>query len=143
MRLRSDAIAPARNDPTPSQRIDKWLWCARFVKTRTLAGKLAASGTVRLTRNGDTSRIEKASALIRIGDRLAFMKGPAVKIIEVNAIAARRGPAPEARLLYTDHSPPAPSRAAAAPSGQRDKGAGRPTKRERRALERVRRAPPE
>lgn len=120
-----------------SQRIDKWLWCARFAKTRTLAGKLAASGGVRLTRNGETSRIEKASALVRIGDRLAFMTGGRLRVIEVNGFGVRRGPAPEAQLLYTDHSPPPPKCEANSEGGARDRGAGRPTKKERRAIDRI------
>ncbi|MEZ5927217.1 MAG: hypothetical protein R3C55_01880 [Parvularculaceae bacterium] len=57
---------------TTSQRIDKWLWCARFAKTRTLAGKFATSGAIRLTRDFETARVEKASTSVRVGDRLAF-----------------------------------------------------------------------
>lgn len=123
--------------PASAQRIDKWLWCARFLKTRTLAGKFAASGAVRLTRDGDTGRVEKASALVRVGDRLTFMTGERLRIIEVIAFGARRGPAAEAKLLYTDCSPP-PEARPAEEIAARDRGAGRPTKKERRAIDRMR-----
>lgn len=123
-----------------SQRIDKWLWCARFIKTRTLAGKLAASGAIRLTREGETTRVAKASALVRIGDHLAFLSGQRLRVIEVKAFGLGRGPAAEAKLLYTDHSPPL-SKPGAPEAGARDRGAGRPTKKERRAIDRVRAAP--
>lgn len=136
MTLRAEA-KPPDGAPTSTQRIDKWLWCARFLKTRTLAGKFAASGAVRLTRDGDTGRVEKASALVRAGDRLTFMTGERLRVIEVSAIGARRGPAAEAKLLYTDCSPPPEARPAGNPAA-RDKGAGRPTKKERRAIERMR-----
>jgi ribosome-associated heat shock protein Hsp15 len=134
--LRAEAKPPS-DAQAGAQRIDKWLWIARFLKTRTLAGKFAASGAVRLTRDGDTGRIEKASALVRVGDRLTFMTGERLRVIEVNALGARRGPAAEAKLLYTDYSPPPEARAPAA-SAARDKGAGRPTKKERRAIDRMR-----
>lgn len=121
-------------DPVAGQRIDKWLWCARFFKTRSLASKFVAGGGVRLTRAAATQRIEKSSALIRPGDSLAFALGERLRIIEILALAARRGPAAEAQTLYNDVSPP-PDRAKTAMSPAREKGAGRPTKKDRRALE--------
>jgi ribosome-associated heat shock protein Hsp15 len=126
---------PQAADAAPgSQRIDKWLWCARLFKTRTLATKVVMSGGVRLTRHGATARIGKASALVRAGDQLAFMCGARLRILEIQACAERRGPAAQARLLYTDHSPKAasPPKAAA-----RETGAGRPTKKDRRAIDRL------
>ena len=143
MTLRRSAENKTSGEEKASQRIDKWLWCARFVKTRTLAGKLAASGTIRLTRDGETTRVEKASALVRIGDRLAFLSGRRLRIIEVNAFGLRRGPAIEAQHLYTDHSPPPLKPDAPLATGAREKGAGRPTKKERRAIDRVRAAAPD
>lgn len=125
-------------DAPSRQRIDKWLWCARFFKTRTLAARVVDSGGVRLTRSGQTQRVDKPSTSIAPGDRLSFLRGERQIIVEVVMTADRRGPAPEAATLYIDHSPPPPPRDSddsAADSGMRDKGAGRPTKKDRRALD--------
>ncbi|MEM8596363.1 MAG: RNA-binding S4 domain-containing protein [Pseudomonadota bacterium] len=94
------------------QRIDKWLWHARFFKTRTLAGEVAASGKVRL--NG--RHCSKASQTVAPGDELSFAQGSRVRAIRVEAIGARRGPASEAATLYTDLDPRADPSAANAPS---------------------------
>ena len=115
----------------PAIRIDKWLWHARFFKTRTLAQTFVTSGKVRI----NTARIEKANHAVKPGDVLTFAKGPKVFVIEVVAIAARRGPASEAQALYNDLSPPPPKKndpSTPSPVAAREKGAGRPTKRERR-----------
>ncbi|WP_407933364.1 RNA-binding S4 domain-containing protein [Futiania mangrovi] len=128
-------------DPTEShradaQRIDRWLWCARFYKSRTLAGKAVASGPFRL--NG--TPVSKPSAMVKPGDTLTFTHGERVRVVRVLAPGLRRSPAPEARTLYEDLSPPPPQRdgsPAAAPDGEREKGTGRPTKRERRATDRL------
>ena len=118
------------------QRIDRWLWCARFFKTRTLAAKFVGDGGVRVTRNGATVRADKPSFLIREDDTLVFSRGERLRIVKVLAPAARRGPASEAQTLYTDESPPPPPRAKKpADPFAREKGAGRPTKKERRAIE--------
>jgi ribosome-associated heat shock protein Hsp15 len=118
------------------QRIDKWLWFARLVKTRTLAQKLAVSGSVRINRE----KVEAASQLVKIGDVLTVASVRGVRILKVAAPGTRRGPAPEARLLYEDLSP-APAAPAAgaepAPAADRPPGSGRPTKRDRRALDRL------
>ena len=113
-----------------SQRIDKWLWCARFAKTRTLAGKLAGGGGMRLTRSGVTARIEKPSQLVRPGDILTFMIGERLFEVELAALGARRGPASEARTLYNDRSPPPPPK----PARAAEDAGRRPTKKERRAI---------
>lgn len=121
-----------------TQRIDKWLWFARFLKSRSLATTLAASGKLRL--NGQL--IAKAHQQVKVGDVLTFPLGPHIRVIKVLAPGTRRGPAPEAQTLYEDLSPP-PQREkrAVGPSEgqppQRDAGAGRPTKRERRALDQL------
>lgn len=113
------------------QRVDKFLWYARFFKSRTLAATMVSGGRVRI--NGE--RCEKASALVRLGDVLTFPAGPHVRVIKVLAGGERRGPAPEARLLYEDLTPPREAlpleEQAPAP---REKGAGRPTKKERREM---------
>lgn len=126
----------AGQDPGAAQRIDKWLWCARLFKTRTLAAKVVADRSVRLTRGGMTIRIEKPSALIRPGDHIAFLSGESLRVLEVLACAERRGPAPEAQSLYTDRSPPRPARPDPAPFA-RERGSGRPTKKHRRELDRL------
>jgi ribosome-associated heat shock protein Hsp15 len=117
------------------QRIDKWLWFARFLKSRTLATTLAASGRIRL--NG--TAIAKAHALVKAGDVLTFPLGHNIRVIKVLDPGTRRGPAPEAQALYEDLSPPPPRTKGVTVVGgdppQRDAGAGRPTKRERRALD--------
>jgi len=118
-----------------SQRIDQWLWRARFFKTRTLATKFISDGNMRLTRNGDTARIDKPSANIRPGDTLVFTRNDRLRIIAVSACAVRRGPASEAQQLYEDCSPPpTPKAEPASTPFARDQGAGRPTKKDRRAL---------
>ncbi len=119
------------------QRIDKWLWFARLTKTRTLAQKLAISGRVRVNRE----KVDAASQLIKAGDVLTIAGDRDVRVLKVVAPGTRRGPAPEAQLLYEDLSPaPAEARApgnAAAPA-DRTPGSGRPTKRDRRAMDRLR-----
>ncbi|WP_114393321.1 RNA-binding S4 domain-containing protein [Oleisolibacter albus] len=85
-------------------RLDKWLWYARFVKTRSLASKLCGSGSIRLA----GTPVTRASQTIRPGDVLTFPLGPHIRVIKVLALAARRGPAPEARALYEDLAPPTP-----------------------------------
>lgn len=127
---------PAPNAGQLSQRIDQWLWRARFFKTRTLAAKFTGNGSVRLTRNEETIRIDKASANIRPGDTLIFTRNDRLRIIKVVACAERRGPASEAQTLYEDCSPPPPPKTEHAPAPfNREKGAGRPTKKDRRALQ--------
>jgi ribosome-associated heat shock protein Hsp15 len=113
------------------QRIDKFLWFARFFKSRTLATGAVSDGRVRI--NGE--RCGKPSTLVKLGDVLTFSAGGRVRVIKVLNGGERRGPASEARLLYEDLTPPpeptAPEEAAPA---LREKGTGRPTKRERRAI---------
>lgn len=124
----------ARNEA--SQRLDQWLWHARLFKTRTLASKFVSEGGVRITRNDQTNRVEKSSLAIHIGDILSFYRADRLRIIVVDAVATRRGPASEAQTLYTDQSPPHERQPAPPPSPfHRDKGDGRPTKKDRRAIE--------
>lgn len=80
----------------PSQRLDSWLWCARFFKSRSKAARFCASGRLRV--NG--TRTAKAHFLIRTGDVLTFPLGSHVYVIRVDAMAGRRGPASEAHSLY-------------------------------------------
>ncbi len=83
-------------------RVDVWLWRARFAKTRAAATDLITAGGVRLMRDGQTRRLEKASATVTIGDLLVFQQGKGLRTVEVLALGARRGPATEALTLYRD-----------------------------------------
>lgn len=114
-------------------RIDRWLWFARFFKSRTLAAEACASQRVRT--NGNP--VGKAGQGVRIGDVLTFPLGPHIRVVKVLALGARRGPYAEARLLYEDLSPPAASPRPEVPPGVREKGEGRPTKADRRAIDRL------
>jgi ribosome-associated heat shock protein Hsp15 len=116
------------------QRIDKWLWHARVVRTRTAAAALAASGHVRL--NGE--RVDGASRPVRLGDVVTVALDRSVRVLKVAAFAERRGGAETARLLAEDMTPPsaAPVISNDAPAS-RPPGAGRPTKRDRRAIARL------
>ncbi len=119
------------------QRIDKWLFFARIVKSRTLAAKLAQSGRVRV--NGD--KIDLASRQVVPGDVLTVTLDRQVKVLRIVSSGERRGPYEEARLLYEDLSPPPSSgpRDSLKPmSPLREAGSGRPTKRERRQLDKWR-----
>ena len=114
-----------------SMRLDKWLWHARFFKTRGGAGTYTGAGNVRV----NSVRQTRSSARIRVGDTLTFALHGHVRVIEIIALSVRRGPAVEARALYHDHEPPMnrPNTPAEAKPAQRTPGSGRPTKRERRA----------
>ena len=119
------------------QRIDKWLWHARVVRARSAAAALAASGHVRV--NGQ--RIDAASRAVRIGDVVTIALDRTVRVLKVRGFADRRGDAEAARVLYEDLTPAAPPEATPsepAPAAERHQGTGRPTKRERRAMDRLR-----
>ncbi|HEX5778890.1 MAG TPA: RNA-binding S4 domain-containing protein [Xanthobacteraceae bacterium] len=118
------------------QRIDRWLWHARLVRTRTAAAELAESGRVRL--NGD--RVTASSRPVKIGDVLTVALGGSVKILKVERLSERRGSAADAQALCEDLSPAAAPRDVEEDRrvAEREPGSGRPTKRERRALEKMR-----
>jgi ribosome-associated heat shock protein Hsp15 len=82
------------------QRLDKWLWFARFAKTRTLAAKMVTSGYVRL--NGQ--RTDNAAKAVAVGDVVTIALPRTTLVVRIEGIGERRGPAPEARLLYLDLS---------------------------------------
>ena len=115
------------------QRIDKWLWHARVVRTRTAAAALADSGKVRV--NG--ARIDAASKIVRCGD-VVTVALDRVRVLKVLTFCERRGDADAGRALYEDLSPPVHIRKAEDAAAARAPGSGRPTKRERRALDRWR-----
>lgn len=82
-------------------RLDKWLWFARLAKSRTQAANLLGTRRIRL----DGRVVERPSVQVRPGQVLAFAEGDAVRVLRVDALGDRRGPYPEARLLYTDLRP--------------------------------------
>ncbi|MEC7795984.1 MAG: RNA-binding S4 domain-containing protein [Brevundimonas aurantiaca] len=82
-------------------RIDVWLWRARFVKTRGLAAALVERGAVRLTHQGRETRLDKPSRGVHPGDLLTFVQNGEVTTLRVEALGERRGPAEEARALYS------------------------------------------
>ncbi|GEP09145.1 RNA-binding S4 domain-containing protein [Methylobacterium gnaphalii] len=84
------------------QRLDKWLWFARFAKTRSLAARLVTEGHVRL--NG--KRAEAPAKGLAVGDVLTVAAAHGTVLVRVRDLGERRGPAPEARLLYEDVNPP-------------------------------------
>lgn len=119
------------------QRIDKWLFFARVVKSRSVAAKLAQSGRVRVNRE----KIDQASRIVRPGDVLTIALDRQVRVLVVLEPGERRGPAPEAQRLYEDRSElpvPLKDRLPSALPPVREQGSGRPTKRERRQLDRAR-----
>jgi ribosome-associated heat shock protein Hsp15 len=89
------------SEPGESCRIDVWLWRARFFKTRALAARRVADGDVRLSRGGAETRLDKPSRTVRCGDCLALAIGDRRTSVRIEALGARRGPASEARALYS------------------------------------------
>jgi ribosome-associated heat shock protein Hsp15 len=116
------------------QRIDKWLWHARIVRTRSAAAALATSGHVRL--NG--TRVDAPSKAVKAGDVVTIALDARVRVLKVTGFALRRGGAEQGRALYEDLAPaqPAPAAGPEEPVARRNPGSGRPTKQERRAIER-------
>ncbi|WP_299078407.1 RNA-binding S4 domain-containing protein [uncultured Ruegeria sp.] len=108
-------------------RIDKWLWQARFFKTRSLAAKQVSGGHVRLNGN----RVLKPAQSVSPGDVLTFPQGRIVRVVYIEALGTRRGPAPEAQMLYTDLT----KKQDAQPKNPGFEGKGRPTKKDRRAID--------
>ncbi|MER8730865.1 RNA-binding S4 domain-containing protein [Mesorhizobium sp. M1227] len=113
------------------QRIDKWLFFSRAVKSRTLAARLVVAGRVRINRD----KAAQASDTVRPGDVLTITLERRIFVWKVLGTGVRRGPAEEARLLYEDMSPPPAPKGEALPDAVpplREAGSGRPTKKERR-----------
>jgi ribosome-associated heat shock protein Hsp15 len=116
------------------QRIDKWLWHARVVRTRSAAAALASAGRVRI----NAVRVDAARRMVRPGDVVTVALDRGVRVLKVTGYAERRGSAQVARALYEDLSPAAPVPTKDLAMGIRDEGAGRPTKFERRQIDRLR-----
>lgn len=124
--------------PDPAVRLDRWLWAARWFKTRRLATEAVTGGKVHL--NG---RRVKLATDVRAGDEVRIRKGPYAYTVVVQAVSERRGPAREAAILYEETEESATARELRRIQ-MRDmpvptyEGKGRPTKRERRELDRAR-----
>jgi ribosomal 50S subunit-recycling heat shock protein len=84
-----------------SCRADVWLWRARFFKTRSMAAQFVDEGRIRMTRGGQETRLDKASRALKAGDQLVFALGGRLIAVQVAALGERRGPATEARELYS------------------------------------------
>ena len=139
--------------PAVAQRLDKWLWYTRVIKSRTQAAGLVTDGKVRVNR----ARVDKPGTTVKPGDVVTVTVRGAVRVLKVMAPGVRRGPPAEAQGLYEDVGPSVPAaghgpgRAEAGgaagqgagqgpdqgPYGERAPGSGRPTKRERRQLTRL------
>jgi ribosome-associated heat shock protein Hsp15 len=145
-RLPSLQHSRPNSKPTPRngaeldrQRIDKWLWHARVVRTRSAAAALASAGHVRL--NGQ--RVDAPARTVRAGDVLTIALDRSIRVLKVTSFVERRGPGGSGASLYEDLAQDLAQDLAADPPprrepapAERDFGAGRPTKRERRALDR-------
>jgi ribosome-associated heat shock protein Hsp15 len=114
------------------QRIDKWLWHVRVVRTRSAAAALAGSGHVRV--NGQ--RIDAPSRAVRIGDVVTVALDRRVRVLKVAGFVERRGSAESTQPLYEDLAPAPIYRRTSSPA-TREPGAGRPTKRDRRSIDRL------
>jgi ribosome-associated heat shock protein Hsp15 len=119
------------SETTGKLRVDKWLWHARFFKTRTLAAAQVKTGAVRI--NGTVS--QKPASTVAPADVLTFAQGDHIRVIQIDALGTRRGPAPEAQALYTDLSPPQPKAQNKPPENPGFDGKGRPSKKDRRTLD--------
>ncbi|WP_328633783.1 RNA-binding S4 domain-containing protein [Streptomyces sp. NBC_00356] len=117
-----------------SVRVDSWIWAVRLVKTRSAGAAACKGGHVKV--NGTS--VKPAHAL-RIGDEVRVRRpGEHERLVEVKRLIRKRVGAPVAAEAYVDNSPPPPPREVIAPVAIRDRGTGRPTKRDRRELERLR-----
>lgn len=115
-------------------RVDVWLWAVRLYKSRSAATAACRAGHVRVDR-----RAAKASTPVSVGDRVEAVMDR-LRVLEVVAVIDKRVGAPVAATCFVDHSPPAPVARREPPVFRREQGAGRPTKRERRELDRLRRS---
>jgi ribosome-associated heat shock protein Hsp15 len=121
------------DSPTPTVRIDKWLWAARMFKTRSAASTACTAGHVKV--DGDSV---KASKTVKAGDRIDVVTPGGERKLEVVALGDRRGSAAVALTLYVDHTPPPPPKEERPFEAYRDPGAGRPTKKQLRELRKLR-----
>ncbi len=114
-------------------RVDAWVWAVRLAKTRSQATAAVKAGHVRVN-----DAPAKPAQPVSVGDVVRVRLHGFEKIFRVAGLASRRGSAAEAAVLYEDLTPPAPPRAERPTAVTRDRGAGRPTKRDRREIEKLR-----
>ncbi|MFK0155600.1 RNA-binding S4 domain-containing protein [Streptomyces sp. NPDC090499] len=126
----AEAAGPA---PGENVRIDSWIWAVRLVKTRSLGATACRGGHVQV--NGE--RVKPAHS-VRVGDEVRLRHEGRERVVIVKRLIRKRVGAPVAAVCYIDNSPPPPPREAFSAIGIRDRGTGRPTKRDRRELERLR-----
>ena len=122
------------DDDNEASRLDKWLWAARFFKTRSLAAEAIAGGKVEI--NDERA---KPSRIVCLGDKLNIRRGLYEWTIIVKQVSRRRGPAPQAQLLYAETEDSRNKRQAAAAQMKFERGVefdvpGRPSKRDRREI---------
>ena len=121
------------------KRIDQWLFFTRLTKSRSLAGRLVEAGKVRINKE----KISKPAETVKVGDVVTAMINHRLKVVRVEGLGARRGPACEAQGLYTDltpvEEPNKRGRVILANSPSRPKGMGRPTKKDRRMMDSLKR----
>ncbi|WP_433337415.1 RNA-binding S4 domain-containing protein [Spirillospora sp. CA-294931] len=120
------------NEQAPSVRVDSWIWSVRLSKTRSLASGACRGGHVRV--NG---RSVKPSHAVRVGDEVRVRQEGWERVVIVSRLVTKRVGAPVAAECYVDKSPPPPPREQLIPVALRERGAGRPTKRERRSIDRL------
>ncbi|MFI6682070.1 RNA-binding S4 domain-containing protein [Streptomyces sp. NPDC050485] len=123
----------ANGTSTGPVRVDSWIWSVRLTKTRSQAGTACRAGHVQV--NGE--RV-KASHLVKVGDEVRVRMDGRERVVKVSKLLRKRVGAPVAVEAYIDNSPPPPARADVLAAGVRDRGLGRPTKRDRRDMERLR-----
>lgn len=121
------------------RRIDQWLFFTRLSKSRSLAGRMVEAGKVRVNKE----KINKPAQTVQVGDVITAMINHNLKVVRVEGLGTRRGPASEAQALYADLTPetkkPAKSGRIVLTSPTRPKGMGRPTKKDRRRLDSLKR----
>ena len=129
-------------EATATIRVDKWLWYARFFKSRNLASKLVQSRKLRV----NSVVVSKASVTVKVEDVLTFPQSKNIRVVRIRNIGTRRGPAIEAQQLYEDLAPVDTQKRENSNKHTvaiREAGSGRPTKADRRAIDKLRPAPDE
>ncbi|MFD9358024.1 RNA-binding S4 domain-containing protein [Streptomyces sp. NPDC060031] len=124
---------PATGTGAGSARVDAWIWSVRLTKTRAIAAGACRAGHVKV--NGERA---KPAQLVRAGDEVRLFHAGRERVVVVKRPVAKRVGPPVAAECLIDNSPPPPTPVEAAVVGIRDRGAGRPTKRERREIETLR-----
>ena len=127
------SIGTVTTTPLASARIDQWLWSVRLTKTRADAAGACRAGHVKV--NGKTA---KPATPVGVGDRVDARLGQRQRVVDVSRVIVKRVGAAVAGECFVDHSPPPPERVPEVAFAERDRGAGRPTKRDRRKIDRLR-----